>query len=999
MPQRRKFRKKTRKYGQTRAKDKSGTNTWFRSNNIYLIDPFILKKIPNELMKLTSEFFSPDDWDRSTNDKTLLAEATDDKKNKGGSKKGGKKEGNKGGSRKGNNKMSKKDQIIKANTERMQKETIDNEFSSLKNSNNPFDVKVKTDIGKFCKALKCLKIKYKEKDIPGMLDVYLCFMDLFNKYNEEIKKFNKKNIDKCKNLFVKKFYSYKNTIKKVNKIYDEQNIIKYQLQEMGSYLGTLNFLNYSVNRDIKLDEWQIKFLNLIDKERSVLLCAPTSSGKTFLTNYLIKKSKRILFIVPTMPLALQVASMFTQHVSGGVWIINETILSFNDNPSFFPRVIIGTPQELLFRIDQLGVSGIDTVVIDEIHEINNNDAIEPLIHIMSKQPKFKKFLGLSATIGNPVQFHKWLKTLIPNMEKIVVNERFFNLSRYVYSDNKLVGISPFNIMDYDLFMQNIDKFTDYPFTPHEVLKLSEDMLSTGFKIMNCNEFFEGLIQISLKDTKNYCNYLFENLKNPENNKLLKLCFNKYKFDDLDLTKCKISNLCNYLSKNKFVPAIIFHLNNITLKKYFDELLQYMENAEYDKYPDHQENIVNKYEKFKNKCDEIDKRLDKINRDEKKREYLEDNPYPDPPTPIGSPHDEFKFTMNGVGTNFNEVNEIRNSLVKYFKKKRMDGQVPKLNELFNALLRGFAIYCADLPIQYLLFVQELMQKGRIPFVFSDGSLAVGANMPFKNSIFFEDCPQLTPLRAQQMEGRAGRRGLDRTGNVIFVNFTEERIKYLLNTHIEDIQSSESALKNNMMALPSSIMNRDKIINSIFKNNVMKITDRDMEIEQKKLDKIRFKKLYWNLSRFKESYNFCYFLGWFIGQSKLHQRISDNSDVECFKLFSMVLNLDFDGKSTMMKWDESNEVIQSCLKHMYDNEFIDFDHKNIDSTLFLIFQKNKVPDEIKENDHLFSQVKYGLERIRHLLSETRNFLKTTTAEVIIRKMERRLKWLQIQQMYIY
>ena len=96
------------------------------------------------------------------------------------------------------------------------------------------------------------------------------------------------------------------------------------------------------------------------------------------------------------------------------------------------------------------------MVIDEIHEMNNNDAIEPLIHIMSKQKRFKKFLGLSATIGNPSRIHQWLKSLIPNTELIVVNERFFNLSRFVYSNNELIGISPFNVMDFNLYPRNLE---------------------------------------------------------------------------------------------------------------------------------------------------------------------------------------------------------------------------------------------------------------------------------------------------------------------------------------------------------------------------------------------------------------------------------------------------------------------------------------------------------------------------------------------------------------
>ena len=53
---------------------------------------------------------------------------------------------------------------------------------------------------------------------------------------------------------------------------------------------------------------------------------------------------------------------------------------------------------------------------------------------------------------------------------------------------------------------------------------------------------------------------------------------------------------------------------------------------------------------------------------------------------------------------------------------------------------------------------LAQKGRLAVVFSDSALAYGVNMPFRSCIFCGDMGEnLTPLIAQQMQGRAGRRG--------------------------------------------------------------------------------------------------------------------------------------------------------------------------------------------------------------------------------------------------
>ena len=85
-------------------------------------------------------------------------------------------------------------------------------------------------------------------------------------------------------------------------------------------------------------------------------------------------------------------------------------------------------------------------------------------------------------------------------------------------------------------------------------------------------------------------------------------------------------------------------------------------------------------------------------------------------------------------------------------------------LMRGLRRGIGLYINEVSSpSYRREVQRLASKGKLAVVVSDDSLAFGVNMPFRTCVFAGEMGgELTPLMAQQMSGRAGRRGLDTQG---------------------------------------------------------------------------------------------------------------------------------------------------------------------------------------------------------------------------------------------
>jgi superfamily II RNA helicase len=70
------------------------------------------------------------------------------------------------------------------------------------------------------------------------------------------------------------------------------------------------------------------------------------------------------------------------------------------------------------------------------------------------------------------------------------------------------------------------------------------------------------------------------------------------------------------------------------------------------------------------------------------------------------------------------------------------------------------------------VEMLFRQGYLRVVVATGTLALGINMPCKTVVFSGDSVFLSPQNYRQASGRAGRRGFDLLGNVVFNGIAEE-----------------------------------------------------------------------------------------------------------------------------------------------------------------------------------------------------------------------------------
>ena len=106
-------------------------------------------------------------------------------------------------------------------------------------------------------------------------------------------------------------------------------------------------------------------------------------------------------------------------------------------------------------------------------------------------------------------------------------------------------------------------------------------------------------------------------------------------------------------------------------------------------------------------------------------------------------------------------------------------------LIDGLQRGIGVHHAGMNRKYRQIVEILFRKGYLRVVIATGTLALGINMPCATVVFSGDSIFLTALNYRQAAGRAGRRGFDLLGNVVFQNISHGKICRLLSSRLPDL----------------------------------------------------------------------------------------------------------------------------------------------------------------------------------------------------------------------
>jgi hypothetical protein len=631
--------------------------------------------------------------------------------------------------------------------------------------------------------------------------------------------------------------SYRDSLKYARKLMaGKESLISFQLTDMPDRLPPLS----RYNRQFKLEEWQCSILQAIDDRQSAVVCAPTSSGKTLLSTYTCKNAKgTVLFVLPSEVLVWQVASTYYQFFKGNVTVCTDQI-TFQEVTGD-AQVYIGTPkalernlskvrgaagEELIkgereFMILDGGFSQFDYLVLDEVHTLNGpeGDALQRIIKACNCP-----VLALSATIGNASQLRDWFSSVrqehmeatlvdVPDKpEEVVLKEhyaRFINLQRYVVTESegkdgktkqKLVKLHPVAAMTLERLRDQPELIGGLSMTPADLMDLWKRMRaifpSTVLEELDDPENFfaqyvDETMRVTLNQTKDYETRLKMRLaslsvSHPDLYERLR----KAQIPPPLKAQADVSDMLfgtiDQLKQNGLLPAVAFQLNTYGAFNMFKTLLHRLESEQVAEFPSYRKDLIKSARDKAQMRKVAAGQASRVNaaeaEEDAKSGFVDESLTQEDTT---KPHDKYILSAAGKRLTFYEVEDIIADM------KKSGERVDINHALIRGLRRGLAIYTNEVGFScYRRQVQMLAQKGRLAVVFSDDALAYGVNMPFRSCVFCGDMgEELTPLIAQQMQGRAGRRGLDVQGNIIYLGMDWPYIENLMLGQISQVTGKE------------------------------------------------------------------------------------------------------------------------------------------------------------------------------------------------------------------
>lgn len=193
-------------------------------------------------------------------------------------------------------------------------------------------------------------------------------------------------------------------------------------------------------RGLTLDPFQVEAIEHIKNNRSVLVSAPTGTGKTIIADYIVEQAlsqnQEVIYTAPIKALSNQKYRDYTRlygEESVGL-ITGDLVINRNAPLRIMTTEIL---RNMLLSGEELPY--LSYVIIDEIHFLDDPERGTVWEEVLIYLPERVKILGLSATLANIQEFSSWLSH-VRKEEVPVITEDVRHVPLSIFLANRDAGI-------------------------------------------------------------------------------------------------------------------------------------------------------------------------------------------------------------------------------------------------------------------------------------------------------------------------------------------------------------------------------------------------------------------------------------------------------------------------------------------------------------------------------------------------------------------------------
>lgn len=605
--------------------------------------------------------------------------------------------------------------------------------------------------------------------------------------------------------------------------------IVWQLRLFGEFMDRSMDSQPDTRVSFDPDGWQRQVLDSIDNGHSLLVVAPTSAGKTFISYYAMEKVLResddgiLVYVAPTKALVTQIAAevyaRFSKSLVGkSCWAVHTRDYRIHDPLKC--QILVTVPEVLAIMLlspplARVWTPRIKRIVLDEIHSIGQQQggAVWEQILLLAPCP----IIGLSATIGSPETFNAWLQSVqeAHGFEHAFIEHphRYSHLRKFYYaitSGERFTSLDDHQATSRSRFLHPISMlFPGIRSLPNDLSLEAKDTLSLFYALraIESNIIEEDLQHLDPVSYFRATQGLLRqadilNYESELKQLLAKLIASSDPRDEISpltsvirtlrdpvIAQMSLQELNSTPSRTNFkeslivlladlhvkeeLPAILFNFDRSGCEHLAQILIETLERAESDwrrESPEWKQKIK-RWEAWKHQAKDRERTAKRL----MKQKKPDGEDHLDVPTPSwessfdpSDPSQAFSFTS--VHTSYSKAELARDI------RKISFANIPEW--AISALKRGIGVHHAGMNKHYRSLVEGLFRLGFIRVIIATGTLALGINAPTRTSVFCGDSPYLTALMYRQCAGRAGRRGYDLLGNVVFYGLPMDRIQRLI-----------------------------------------------------------------------------------------------------------------------------------------------------------------------------------------------------------------------------